>query len=89
MKNLTISRKGHTRMAYVANRGGKKVQVSKARVKPSVYKSRDRGKLGRGPKVVPPLKKGALGGPGFFDRSSEAQEQIAFERAGKLGERKA
>lgn len=88
MARLTIHRKGYARKAYTAKRGGKKVKVGKSRVKPSTFKIRDRGKPGRGPKVVPPLKEGALGGPGFFDRPSGQQEQIAFRRAKRLGERK-
>jgi hypothetical protein len=85
---ITVRRKGYRRKAYTAKRGGKKVRVSAARVKPSTFKIRDRGKPGRGPKVVPPLEEGALGGPGFFDRSEDEQEQIVFERAKEVGERK-
>jgi hypothetical protein len=36
-----------------------------------------------------PLEEGALGGPGFFDRSEAEQERIAFERARDVGEKKA
>ncbi|MFL6356036.1 MAG: hypothetical protein ACJ71C_05700 [Nitrososphaeraceae archaeon] len=57
-------------------------------MKPSTFKTTDRGKRGRGPKVIPPLEEGALGGSGFFDRSSDEQEQIVFSRARTLGERK-
>src|SRR5919197_5659195 len=88
MAKLTIRRKGHTRKAFRAKRGGKKVKVAKARVKPSTFKISDRGKPGRGPKIVPPLEEGALGGPGFFDRSNDEQEQIVFNRAKEMGERK-
>jgi hypothetical protein len=88
MAKLTIHRKGYTRKAYTARRGDKKVRVGKSRVRPSTFKIRDRGKRGRGPKVVPPLERGVLGGPGFFDRPSEQQEKITFRRAKKLGERK-
>jgi hypothetical protein len=88
MAKLTIRRKGHTRKPFTAKRKGKKVKVAKARVKPSTFKISDRGKPGRGPKVVPPLEEGALGGSGFFDRSNEEQEQIVFNRAKEKGERK-
>jgi hypothetical protein len=88
MAKLTIRRKGHTRKAFTARRGGKKIKVANARVKPSTFKISDRGKLGRGPKVVPPLEEGALGGPGFFDRSNDEQEQIVFNRAKEMSERK-
>src|SRR5215208_6974520 len=75
MAKLTISRKGHTRKAFTAKRGGKKVKVAKAPVEPSTFKISDRGKQGRGPKVVPPLEEGALGGAGFFNRSKERGER--------------
>jgi hypothetical protein len=87
-KNITVRRKGYKRKGYTAKRGGKKVRVRAARVKPSTFKIRDRGKAGRGPKVVPPLEEGALGGPGFFDRSEDEQERIVFDRAREVGERK-
>ncbi|MGI0019469.1 MAG: hypothetical protein ACREAY_03250 [Nitrososphaera sp.] len=88
MTELTIHRKGYVRKAYTARRGGKIIRVGKSRVKPSTFKIRDRGKKGRGPEVVLPLKEGALGGPGFFARSKEEQERIVFERAKELGEKK-
>jgi hypothetical protein len=89
MAKLTIRRKGHTRKAFTAKRGGgKKVKVTKARVRPSTFKISDRGKPGRGPKVVPPLQEGALGGHGFFNRSNDDQEQIVFNRAKEMGEKK-
>ena len=89
MAKLTIRRKGHARKAFTTKRGGQKVKVAKARVKPSIFKTSDRGKQGRGPKVVPPLEEGALGGQGFFDRSNDEQDQIVFNRAKEMGEKKA
>ena len=91
MAKLTIHRKGHARKALPKKPGskeGKKAKVAKTRVKPSTFKIRDRGKPGRGPRVVPPLEEGALGGAGFFDRSNDEQEQIVFNRAKEAGERK-
>jgi hypothetical protein len=88
MAKLTVRRKGYARKAYTARRGGKKVRVTKALVKPSTFKIRDRGKPGRGLKVVPPLKEGVFGGPGFFNRSNDEQKQMVFKRAKKMGERK-
>ena len=88
MAKLTVHRKGHARKRYTAKRGGKNVKVGKSKVKATTFPARDRGKKGRGPKVVPPLEKGALGGPGFFKRSNEKQEKILFERAKELGEKK-
>ncbi len=88
MATLTVRRKGYKRKAFTARRGGKKVRVGSSKVKPSTFKIKDRGKPGRGPKVVPPLEKGAFGGPGFFNRSKTEQKQIVFRRAKRLGERK-
>lgn len=62
-KTITLRRKGYKRKGYTATRKGKKVKVSPARVKPSTFKIRDRGKAGRGPKVVPPLEKGLWADP--------------------------
>ena len=91
MAKLTVHRKGHTRKPFTSKRNSKKtkkVKVSKTQVKSSTLKTTDRGKRGRGPKLIPPLKEGALGGSGFFDRSSDEQEQIVFSRATEIGERK-
>ena len=85
---MTVRRKGYRRRAYTAKRGGKKVRVGRSTVKPSTFRISDRGRPGRGPKVVPPLAKGALGGPGFFNRPSDEQKQIVFRRAKRMGERK-
>lgn len=93
MAKLTVRRKGYKRKASTTKRGGgkkrKKAKVAETQVKPSTFKISDRGKPGRGPKVVPPLEEGALGGSGFFDRSDDEQEQIVFNRAKEVGERKA
>jgi hypothetical protein len=92
MAKLTIHRRGHIRKSPPKkkrdSKEGQKVKVAKTRVKPSTFKITDRGKPGRGPKVVPPLEEGALGGSGFFDRSNDEQEQIVFNRAKEAGERK-
>ncbi|MGI0048973.1 MAG: hypothetical protein ACREAW_05490, partial [Nitrososphaera sp.] len=78
----------YTRKAYTARRGGKKVRVSRSTIKPSTFRISDRGKPGRGTKVVPPLEKGAFGGPGFFKRPADEQKEIVFRRVKKMGERK-
>jgi hypothetical protein len=88
MSKLIVSRKGHVRRAYTARRGGKRVRVGATRVEPSKFKISDRGKKGRGPKLVPSLERGALGGPGFFSRPVKEQEKIVFNRAKRLGEKK-
>jgi hypothetical protein len=79
MRKLKVYRRGYVRRTP----SGKVV-----RVKPTVFYIKDRGGPGRGPKVIPPLREGALGGPGFFEKSPAEQERIVFERARKVGERK-
>lgn len=88
MSKLVIRRKGHARKVYTVRRGGKTVRVGATRVGPSTFKISDRGKSGRGPKIVPPLERGALGGPGFFSKPASEQERIVFARAKRLGERR-
>ena len=88
MANLRVSRKGHARKAYTSRRGRRKIKVAGSLVKPSTFRIGDRGKPGKGPKLVPPLAKGALGGPGFFNRPSKEQKKIVFNRAKKMGEKK-
>jgi hypothetical protein len=79
MRKLKVHRRGYVRRTP----SGKVI-----RVKPTVYYMKDRGAPGRGPRVIPPLKEGALGGPGFFEKSHAEQERIVFERARKVGERR-
>lgn len=88
MSSIVVRRKGYTRKAYTAKRGGKTYRVGQARVKPSKFTIKDRGRKGRGRKVIPPLERGALGGAGFFDRPKESQERIVANRAKRFGERK-
>ena len=87
-RSLTGHRKGYRRKAFASKRGGKRVRVTQTRVRPSTFRVRDRGKPGKGPKIIPPLERGALGGAGFFKRPAKDQERIVFNRAKKLGERK-
>jgi hypothetical protein len=79
MRKRKVYRRGYVRRTA----SGKVV-----RVRPSVFYIEDRGAPGRGQRVIPPLKEGALGGPGFFQKSPAEQERIVFERAKKVGERK-
>jgi hypothetical protein len=88
MSKVTVRRKGYMRKAFTANRGSRKVRIGRTMVRPSTFTIRDRGKPGRGPKLVPPLARGALGGPGFFNRPLGEQKEIVFRRAKRLGERK-
>jgi hypothetical protein len=85
---LTVRKKGYTRKGYTAARGGKKVRVSPARVPSTSFTIQDRGAAGRGPKVVPPLGQGSLGGKGFFDKPAGERHAIERKLARALGEKK-
>ena len=54
---LRISRRGHRRRGYRRESG---VYVHPADVPGVIYRARDRGLPGRGPKVIPELKKGTM-----------------------------
>lgn len=69
LKGFAETEDAETRNAFTINRGGKQIRVRETWVNPSTYTIPDRGKPGRGLKAVPPLRKGALGDPGFFDLS--------------------
>src|SRR3990167_5890296 len=76
MGRLLVERKG-----FVRNDG--------VRVGPARFLIKDRGMPGRGPEILPPLREGGLGGPGFFSLSKEQQRRIAFRVARQHGERTA
>lgn len=57
MRTLTIRRKGHRRRGYRRQSG---VYVSPTDVPGVIFRARDRGAPGRGPKVITKLKKGAM-----------------------------
>jgi hypothetical protein len=85
---LTVRKKGYKRKGYTATRGGKKVHVSPARVGSTTFTIQDRGGPGRGPKVVPPLEEGSLGGKGFFDKPASERHAIEKKVARAQGEKK-
>lgn len=57
MRTLTIKRRGHRRRGYRRESG---VYVHPTDVPGVIYRARDRGLPGRGPKVITGLKKGAM-----------------------------
>lgn len=46
------------------------------RVKPATFCATDRGRPGRGPKTIPTPRKGALGGPGYTIKTTEARHRL-------------
>lgn len=93
MAKITVHRKGyerkaHSRSGYV-RRDGVRVSpanVDRAVVPPTVFKIKDRGARGRGKKVFPPLKKGALG-INFSNKAMTRRAKLD-KLAKKIGEKK-
>jgi len=91
MAKLTVHRKGYKRKSYVKDvkrgKGVKLKRIPAAYVKPATFKITDIGARGRGKKILPKLKRGTLGGAGFFERSRESQLRLARGVASKYGEK--
>lgn len=83
---LTIRRKGYYVRPHRAKVGGKTVNRRGHYVHPSMFTITDRGAQGRGPQVIPPLRRGGLGGPGFFEKSDGEQRRILAHVAATEGE---
>ncbi len=76
----TITRQGYWRKGYRTATGK---YVARAWVPPARIK--DRGRKGKGPKVIPKLKRGGLGGPGFLERAAQARRAILARVAKRDG----
>lgn len=72
----TILRSGYVRKAYTRSDG---VRVKRAVV--PATRITDRGLPGKGPKVIPTLKKGVLGKYGYTSRKSAVKRHSALKRA--------
>ena len=70
---ISVRRKGYTRKAFTKKDG---TQVKASRVPGSTFCVTDRGAPGKGPKVIPPLEPGKLGGPGYLKKSATERHKI-------------
>jgi len=59
-RRLRIKVRGYRRKGYTYRRRGKLIKVRPTRVRGFTYLRRDIGALGRGPKVIPKLREGAM-----------------------------
>lgn len=82
MAEIVVRRRPHLRRAFVRKDG---VRVRATRVKGSVFKIKDRGSPGRGPKVIPPLRKGTLGVS--FSSPASVRRKKEIELAKRIGEK--
>lgn len=69
-KKLKVRRKGYWRKAYTRSDG---VRVKRTWVPATTFMVADRGKPGRGPKTIKIRSEGALGGPGYAEKSARAR----------------
>lgn len=68
-------------MRSVPSMGGRMTRIAR-----STFTIRDRGKPGRGPKILPTLKKGALGVS--FDAPPSVRRRIEAKLTKRIGEKK-
>jgi len=78
-KTLLVRRKGYYRKAYT-RKGG--IRVKATRVKPTTYRIKDRGKPGRGKKIIP-IEPGKLKKLGYSTSKSAAARHKALDKAVK------
>jgi len=84
---LRVHRRGFHVRATVFKRKGKTIHRKAFGVSPATFKIRDVGAVGRGKKIIPPLKKGGLGGVGYFKKSTMARRKLIVKLAKKQGEK--
>ncbi len=72
-KKIRVKRKGHWRKAYTTSTGKR---VSRKWIPPTTYMIADRGRPGRGPATIKIKKEGALGGPGYAEKSAARRHTL-------------
>ena len=78
-KKIRVRRKGYWRKAYTRSDGAR---VKKTWVPPTTFEIKDRGRPGRGPKTIKIKSEGALGGPGYAEKSA-VKRHAALRRSVK------
>ena len=90
MGKIAVHKKAYrVRGHWSRSKSGKLYYVPSHYVKPTSYKMKDLGKPGRGKKVIPKLRRGGLGGKGFFKKSYGSQKRVVFNVAKIKGEKTA
>jgi len=84
MAKLRVTRKAHKRKAYRREDG---VRVDGSYVDKSTFLIKDRGKKGRGQKILPTPKRKGILGEGFFSKPVSTQKGILKKVGNKYGER--
>jgi hypothetical protein len=83
MIEVTAHRK---KRGWISHRKGKIIRVHPKKAT-WTYRKKDVGAIGIGEKVLPTLKKGTLGGKGFFTMPEEKQKAILAKIAREQGEK--
>jgi len=86
VRKLRVRRKGFKVKATTFRRKGKIIHRRGFRVSPTTFMIRDRGRVGRGPKLIPALKQGSLGVD--FSDSALKRRRKEVRLAKSLGEKK-
>ena len=90
MKKILVHKRAYrVRAHWATSKSGKRYFVPSHYIKSTSYKMKDLGRPGRGKKVIPKLKRGGLGGKGFFKKSYGSQKRTVFNVAKVKGERTA
>jgi len=87
MGKLRVQRKGFVKESFMRkNPQGGTTRVKKTRVSPSSFLIKDRGKPGRGKRVLPKLKKGTLGVK--FSSPIASRRRMLIAKARAIGEQR-
>lgn len=87
---LVVERRGFHRKGFTITRGGKKIYIPPAYIPPTKIRVPDRGKPGRGEKVIPPLRKGAMNAVAKemgYEKATEVPDSKLDEFVERLVER--
>lgn len=79
MRYLTVHRGPYYRGPYTIKRGGRVIRIPRHRVRAHLARMPDRGRPGRGEKVIPELKKGAL---------TRIANEMGYKRVTEIPDRK-
>jgi hypothetical protein len=88
MKKLIVHRRGFDVSPTTFRRQGKLIHRKGFKVSSTNFKMKDRGASGRATGNIPKLKKGTLGGQGFFSKSTQQRRRIESSLAKKIGEKR-
>jgi len=77
---LRVKRKGYHRKGYYIHKGGKRIYIPPTYIPPTTYYITDRGKKGRGKKLIP-VKRGRLSKYGYATNKSAKERHKALRKA--------